>query len=107
MEETRYMAKVRVYELAKELDIKSQDIIDVLSGTEHAVKSAQSGLEAEAVAIVKSKFAKNDNKENVSNAPVAEAEKTEDKEKSDEAPKKKSSVITVFNAQYSKNSRRP
>ena len=107
MEETRYMAKVRVFELAKELDIKSQDIIDVLSGTEHAVKSAQSGLEAEAVAIVKSRFAKTDNKENASSVPVAEAEKTEDKDKSDEAPKKKSSVITVFNAQYSKNSRRP
>ena len=58
MEETKYMAKVRVYELAKELDIKSQEIIDVLSNTEHAVKSAQSGLEEEAVAFIKNKFAK-------------------------------------------------
>ncbi|MEE1102301.1 MAG: translation initiation factor IF-2 [Agathobacter sp.] len=91
------MAKVRVYELAKELDIKSQEIIDVLSNTEHAVKSAQSGLEEEAVAFIKNKFAKSGDTVSV---PAAEAEKNDD------APKKKSSVITVFNAQYSKNSRR-
>ena len=97
MEETKYMAKVRVYELAKELDIKSQEIIDVLSNTEHAVKSAQSGLEEEAVAFIKNKFAKSGDTVSV---PAAEAEKNDD------APKKKSSVITVFNAQYSKNSRR-
>ena len=97
MEETKYMAKVRVYELAKELDIKSQEIIDVLSNTEHEVKSAQSGLDEEAVAFIKNKFAKSGDTVSV---PAAEAEKNDD------APKKKSSVITVFNAQYSKNSRR-
>ena len=35
MEETGYMAKMRVHELAKELEIKSQEIIDSLSGTEY------------------------------------------------------------------------
>ena len=34
------MAKMRVHELAKELNIKSQDIIDALSTPEYAVKSA-------------------------------------------------------------------
>ena len=33
MEESEYMAKMRVHELAKELEIKSQEIIDSLSGT--------------------------------------------------------------------------
>ena len=36
------MAKMRVHELAKELEIKSQDIIDTLSSTEYAVKISQS-----------------------------------------------------------------
>ena len=31
MEESEYMAKMRVHELAKELEIKSQEIIDSLS----------------------------------------------------------------------------
>ena len=31
------MAKMRVHELAKELEIKSQDIIDLLSTTDYAV----------------------------------------------------------------------
>ena len=30
MEENRYMAKMRVHELAKELNIKSQEVIDTL-----------------------------------------------------------------------------
>ena len=34
------MAKMRVHELAKELNIKSQDIIELLSTTDYAVKSA-------------------------------------------------------------------
>ena len=29
MEENRYMAKMRVHELAKELNIKSQEVIDL------------------------------------------------------------------------------
>ena len=46
MEENRYMAKMRVHELAKELNIKSQEVIDTLNGTQFAVKNVQSGLEA-------------------------------------------------------------
>ena len=40
MEESEYMAKMRVHELAKELEIKSQAIIDSLSGTEYEIKCA-------------------------------------------------------------------
>ena len=51
------MAKMRVHELAKELDIKSQTIIEMLSTTEYAVKSVQSGLEEAAQELVRRKFA--------------------------------------------------
>ena len=54
------MAKMRVHELAKELNIKSQEIIDALSTTEYAVKSASSGLEDDAQKVVRSKFTKKD-----------------------------------------------
>ena len=52
------MAKMRVHELAKELDIKSQDVIDVLNDTEYAVKSAQSGVDDAAQELVRNKFSK-------------------------------------------------
>jgi translation initiation factor IF-2 len=50
------MAKMRVHELAKELDIKSQDIIDVLEKTDYPVKSASSGINDAAQAIVRGRF---------------------------------------------------
>ena len=115
------MAKMRVHELAKELNIKSQEIIDALSTTEYAVKSASSGLEDEAQKVVRGKFTKKaapKAEEKAAPAPKAEerkpAQKAEEK-KADEAkgadgkerPKKKSSISAVFNAQYSKQSRRP
>lgn len=49
---------MRVHELAKELNIKSQDVIDTLNGTQFAVKNVQSGLEEEAQQIVRKKYAK-------------------------------------------------
>ena len=52
------MAKMRVHELAKELNIKSQDVIDTLNGTQFAVKNVQSGLEEEAQKIVRKKYTK-------------------------------------------------
>ena len=126
------MAKMRVHELAKELDIKSQDIIDLLSNTEYAVKSASSGLEDETQAKIRSKFAKSASKADTpkteapkaepvkaeapkAEAPKAEAPKTEaakpaSKQESavseKERPKKKSSISAVFNAQYSKQQQR-
>ncbi len=102
------MAKMRVHELAKELNIKSQDIIELLSTTDYAVKSASSGIEDVAQAVVRNKFSKKEDAK-----PAARAEKavtkTEDVKTEDgkERPKKKSSITAVFNAQYSKQSRRP
>ena len=56
------MAKMRVHELAKELNIKSQDVIDTLNGTQFAVKNVQSGLEDEAQKIVRKKYTKAEEK---------------------------------------------
>lgn len=50
------MAKIKVHELAKELDIKSKDIISFLQEKGLDVKAAQSSIEDEAVAWVKNKF---------------------------------------------------
>ena len=51
------MTKMKVYELAKELDIKSKDIISYLHDTGIEVKAAQSSLDEKAVEIVRKKFA--------------------------------------------------
>ena len=131
------MAKMRVYDLAKELGIESKQIIETLNTTEYAVKAASSNIDDPAQDIVRKKFgksaaaentAKAQNKENVSeskpaenktaapeNKPAqkpqaneqnkpAEGAKTENAE---QRPKKKSSITAVFNAQYSKQSRKP
>ena len=75
MEENRYMAKMRVHELAKELNIKSQEVIDTLNGTQFAVKNVQSGLEDEAQQIVRKKYAKTEVKKD---APKKEEPKMEE-----------------------------
>ena len=97
------MAKMRVHELAKELNIKSQDVIDTLNGTQFAVKNVQSGLEDEAQKIVRKKYTKTEAKKE---APKKEEPKNEDAKAADR-PKKKASITAVFNAQYSKQGRKP
>ena len=96
------MAKMRVHELAKELNIKSQDVIDTLNGTQFAVKNVQSGLEDEAQQIVRKKYAKTEVKKD---APKKEEPK-KDESKAADRPKKKASITAVFNAQYSKQGRK-
>lgn len=64
------MAKMKVHELAKELDIQSKDIIAFLNEKGIEVKAAQSSVEDDAIALVKGKFGKKA-------APKAEAPKTE------------------------------
>ena len=96
------MAKMRVHELAKELNIKSQEVIDTLNGTQFAVKNVQSGLEDEAQQIVRKKYAKTEAKKD---APKKEEPK-KDEAKAADRPKKKASITAVFNAQYSKQGRK-
>ena len=52
------MAKMKVHELAKELDINSKDIIGTLADTEYAVKGATSNVEDAAQEIIRNKFKK-------------------------------------------------
>ena len=114
------MAKMRVHELAKELNIESKNIVELLSSTEYAVKTASSGIEDAAIELVRNKFAKKAEAPKAeapkaeapkAEAPKAEEQKTEapkeEAQKQQERPKKKSSITAVFNAQYSKQQRRP
>ena len=112
------MAKMRVHELAKELEIKSQEIIDSLSGTEYEIKSASNNIDDAAQEIIRKKYKKSASK--AEEKPAAEkaekpaAPKAEEKAKPEKTqpekaadgehdrPKKKSSITAVFNAQYSK-----
>ena len=121
------MAKMRVYDLAKELGIESKQIIETLNTTEYAVKAASSNIDDPAQDIVRKKFgksaaaentAKAQNKENATenkpadnkaaapeNKPVQKPqanEQTKSAENAEQRPKKKSSITAVFNAQYSK-----
>ena len=47
------MAKMRVYDLAKELGIESKQIIETLNTTEYAVKAASSNIDDPAQDIVR------------------------------------------------------
>ena len=119
------MAKMRVYDLAKELGIESKQIIETLNTTEYAVKAASSNVDDPAQEIVRKKFGKSaaqekkaQNKENApenkpadnkaaapENKPVQKPqanEQTKSAENAEQRPKKKSSITAVFNAQYSK-----
>lgn len=105
------MAKIKVHELAKELDKQSKEIIAFLQNKGIEVKAAQSSMEEDVAAMVRKAFgAGNEEKEK---APVKEekipvqkqekeesmAEKTTGSEKTqkEEAPKKKKKIIFVSN----------
>ena len=101
------MAKMRVHELAKELNIKSQDILDKLKNTKFDGKSASSNMEEEAQALVRGAFSKEAKPAaDVKKTEVAKAGATKTAD-GKERPKKKSSITAEFNAQYSKQSRKP
>lgn len=57
------MAKMRVHELAKELNIKSQDILDKLKNTKFDGKSASSNMEDEAQALIRGALQKRQNRQ--------------------------------------------
>ena len=50
------MAKMKVHELAKELEIQSKEIITYLKEKGMEVKAAQSSIEDEAIALVRGHF---------------------------------------------------
>ena len=119
------MAKVRVYELAKQLGVETKEVVATLAANGIEVKS-QNSIEDAAIAIVEKKFKKAEPvKKEVKEAPEKKTEakkeaavkeepakegaktgekKAEHKEEN-ARPKKKSSISAVFNAQYSKQQR--
>lgn len=111
------MAKMKVHELAKELEIQSKEIVTFLQEKGFEVKAAQSSVEDEMIQLVKKKFkgtAKAEEKSAAAGATdvasVASAEKKEPAEQPKEpaaqaeaAPvKKKKNIIFVSNPQNSK-----
>ena len=112
------MSKLRVYELAKELNIKPQDVLDSLKGTQYEVKTSSNSIDEDAQKLVRSKVngAKPAVKPAAETKPAGEAKaateakpagetKTAGEAKSAEAParpKKKASISAVFNPQNSK-----
>ena len=88
------MAKMRVHELAKELEIKSQEIIESLSGTEYEIKSASSNIDDAAQEIIRKKYKKAAAPKAEEKAPaekaVPKAEKAStDKKSAEKAPEVK------------------
>ena len=110
------MAKMKVYELAKEIDKPSKEIVTFLTEKGVDVKSHMSVIEEDAVNMVKSAFgAENAKKEPEKQEEVSKAEAEPKKEeaakeapkaeaKSEESPKKKKNIIFVSNPHNSKMS---
>lgn len=95
------MAKVKVHELAKELNISSREIINFLSEKKIEVKSHMSNLEDSSIELIKGKFGKKETK--TITKPEAETRPKEENQAAApvERPKKKPSITAVFNPQNS------
>ena len=102
------MAKLRVHELAKELNINSKEVLDTLKGTDYEVKTSNNSIDDKAQGIVRMKFVKND-EANVKKSNQSVHTKTAMEKAEAERPKKKASISAVFNPQNSKQggNRRP
>ena len=125
------MAKVKVHELAKELNIQSKEILHYLSEQNIEVKSHMSSIEDDVISIVKKKFSNAEaagkkeqpvkeqpekkaaaqKKEQPVKEAASQNEKTKEQPKESEAnsaqqpqerPKKKASITAVYNPQNSK-----
>ncbi len=89
------MAKMRVHELAKELDRQNKEILAFLQEKGIEVKSVSSSVEEDAIALVKKHFTKNEKVKE--EKPMAKSGET-----GAEQPKKKKKIIIVGNPQNSK-----
>lgn len=117
------MAKMKVHELAKEVDRKSKELIDFLQAKGYEVKVAQSSIEDEAIALVRKEFGfsgekpasaveekpqkaekkpqKTESSAKENAAPQKQVAENEKKENKSETPKKKR-IIFVSNPHNSK-----
>ncbi|MDE6064416.1 MAG: translation initiation factor IF-2 N-terminal domain-containing protein, partial [Lachnospiraceae bacterium] len=123
------MAKMKIHELAKEVEKQSKEVIAFLQEKGIEAKAAQSTIDEDAVALVRKHFGKNAEKAEVSEdkpakrpqaaqmeKPVqtdketgtdktAQAAKPSEESKAaskEEAPKKKKTIIVVSNPQNSR-----
>ena len=101
------MAKIKVHELAKELDKQSKEILAFLQEKGIEAKAAQSSIEEEDAKKVRVHFGTV--KAEPEQTPVNKEQKTEETKteaksevKTEEAPKKKKKIIFVSNPQNSK-----
>ena len=105
------MAKMKVYELAKELDKQSKEILTLLAEKGIEVKSHMSTIEDDAVEMVKNAFGKAKKNETPPQEEKGGDEIKQEKAKGDapkaegakaEPPKKKKNIIFVSNPHNSK-----
>ena len=103
------MAKIKVHELAKEIDRSSKEVVAFLQENGIEAKAAQSSVEDAAADMVRKHFGGKTQETKVeetkvetpkAEAPKAEAPKAE--EAKTEAPKKKKNIVFISNPQYSK-----
>ncbi len=112
------MAKMKIHELAKEMNVQSKEIVSFLVEKGIEVKSHMSSIEDAEIELVKKNFAKageqapksepeKQEKPAAKEAPVAKQEPKqpvkEAPKASEEAPKKKKNIIFVNNAHNSKS----
>ncbi len=104
------MGKIKVHELAKELELNSKDVVSYLQGKSLDVKSHMSSVEDDVANDVRSHFGKK--AEPAKKAPetevkAAEAAKPSQTPKTSEDGKKeehkKKTIAAVYNPQFSKN----
>jgi len=108
------MAKMKVHELAKELEIQSKEVLAFLQEKGFEVKAAQSSVEDEQIALVRGHFGKavaaepkapaKEEKTEAKAEPVKEAAPVKDAVAGDKPamPKKKKTIIFVSNPHNSK-----
>ena len=105
------MAKMKIHELAKEVEKQSKEVIAFLQEKGIEAKAAQSTVEEDAAELVRKHFGTNvkkpeptGEKQPVGEKPPQAEKKPEETKKPEEAPKKKKTIIVVSNPQ---NSRAP
>ncbi len=108
------MAKIRIHELAKELDVPSKDIIEFLTKEGVEASNHMSSIEESDAARARDKFSKKAQPEKkVAAAPQAakkaeapQTKKPAEGEGAKPRPKKKASIAAVYNPQHSKDGNR-
>ena len=101
------MAKMKVHELAKELNISSKEVIAFLQDKGIEAKAAQSAIEDSSVEIVRKAFGGKGDTQLADNKTTEEVKKVEEQKTAvaaaEEAPKKKKkNIIFISNPQNSK-----